>query len=151
MTTLPYYADKTAAEAGVSFPTTEMPVFELLDRDPSRATVGPVAFTVPASSPYQVQIPVMQSQATLEVKVATVARTVVRGDAPSTSQVGYDPTTGVLTFNAADAGLAATWEGKPLLTPLLAGLLMRVFAELHETQTMVLDHETRITTLEPSP
>lgn len=146
---IPYYPDKTAAEAGVSFPGEEMPVFELLDRDPTRSEVGPVAFTVPASSPYQVQIPVMVSQAALTVTVDSNARVIVKGDSPAAGQVGYDPITGVLTFNSADASDPAEWTGTPLLTPVLSGLLMRVFAELRETQTMVLDHEARIVVLEP--
>jgi hypothetical protein len=146
--TLPYYADKAAAEAGVTFPTTEMEVIDLLDRDATRTETGPVAFTVPSASPYQLQVPVMRSQASFVVEVDSNPRVIVRGDAPASGQVGYDPLTGVLTFHSSDSGESAEWTGTPLLTPVLAGLLMRVFAELHETQTVVMDHESRIIALE---
>lgn len=146
---LPYYGDKASAEGGVVFPSEEMPVFELLDRDGTRGEVGPVVFSVPGAAPYQVQIPVMVSQASLAIAVSSSPRVLVRGDAPASGQVGYDALTGVLTFHADDEGLSASWTGVPLVTPVLAGLLMRLMGEVRATQTMVLDHEARIVDLEP--
>lgn len=110
----PRYATQAAAEAAAAFPAAVLSPWPFVPYSTSNAAIVEESFTVPAASPYQVQGPIVLPQSSLTITVGAVARTVVRGSTPASGQVGYDPTTGVLTFHSGDAAGAGKWSGTPL-------------------------------------
>lgn len=89
-------------------------------------------FTVPASLPYIKQLDyVPLAQSTITVTVASAARTVIRyGLAVGSAQVAIDMVGGLISFNAADAGLSCTISYTAKGSNYSASDHMRVEAEL---------------------
>lgn len=111
--------------------------------------------TVPADADFQGkrrlnldQVPIEQVGMTVEVDGD--GRTIIPyGETPSAGQVAVSMTTGVMEFHSSDAGdpVEVDYTGKG--TPIMAFLVHQLSAELAAVQTMLLDHEARITVLEP--
>ena len=55
---IPFFADVAAALAAVGYPATSTDIYEFIEYSTSNATITALAFTVPASAPYKIQIPV---------------------------------------------------------------------------------------------
>lgn len=133
----PVYADYAAAVAAAGFPTAALTPLRFVNWATDNAALTSQTLTVPAS-PYQIQIPAPLPQSSLVITVGGNARTIVNGNAPAAGQVGLDSVTGILTFNAADTGLVATYTVTPLATAVMAGFLHKLQAELQKTQQWAL-------------
>ena len=119
----PFYSSRSAAETQALADVTaaSIPTVEFVEKSTDNA-VGNVSFTVPASSPYRVEIPVLIDQAASTVTVGGNARTLVRGTAPGAGQVAVQGHW--LTFNSADAsGAAVLTNWAPYGTVVSAGMM----------------------------
>jgi hypothetical protein len=111
-------------------PTAQYPTWAAsiyLDRADGQSPVSD-SFTVPANA--KQQLPVARPQTSIVVTVGGNARTVTESATPAVGTVGYDRTTGIYTFNAADIGGAAVVAYAPLQTVITAGRMMAIESEL---------------------
>ena len=111
-------------------PTAQYPTWAAsiyLDRADGQSPVSD-SFTVPANA--KQQLPVARPQTSIVVTVGGNARTVTESATPAVGTVGYDRTTGIYTFNAADIGGAAVVAYTPLQTVITAGRMMAIESEI---------------------
>lgn len=128
-----------AAIASKTFPTTSLTIRRFVDWATDNSSISSESFTVPAASPYQVQIPVPLPQSSLTITVGGAAREIVRGSLPASGQVGLDPVTGVLTFYSGDAGATCAYTVTPLVTSVMGEFLHWLQAELKAAQDALLN------------
>jgi len=128
-----------AAIASKTFPTTSLTIRRFVDWATDNSSISSESFTVPAASPYQVQIPVPLPQSSLTITVGGAAREIVRGSLPASGQVGLDPVTGILTFYSGDASGACVYTVTPLVTSVMGEFLHWLQAETKAAQDALLD------------
>lgn len=114
-------------------------VFNPLEFPPYSRTASPstVSFTIPASSPYKMQVGTPLPQAAVTVTVGGVARTLSPSPTPSSGQYYLDPVEGVITFNSADAGGTASVTLTLMRMVIRHDFLMRIQAEIAAAQTAI--------------
>jgi len=118
-----------------NYPTTPMSAGEWLDPDYTGfAHVD--SHAVPAATPYVVALDyVPLAQQAMTVTVDAAPRTVIPfGETPTTSQVAVSFSTGLIKYNAADAGGAAVVTYTAKGSAFLASDLIRIEGELIATQ-----------------
>lgn len=138
LTVHPVYADLTTAASEAEWPANVWDVRRFLDRQLGRSTQV-YNFTVPNTSPLEVQLDAAVPQTSMSVLVDSVAYDVVRGT-PASGQVGWDPLTGIVKFANEDSSSPVEVELTPYTTVITSQFLVGLQSQVATMAEEIADH-----------